>query len=155
MQTRRQTLLLAPLLALSPALAACGSGAPAAHLTLKLAGGPGQNPSQSGAAQPVAIRLIQLAATGKFARADVAALVNKETFTLGDDDLGSEEIVLAPGATRTLARDLQPGAQFLGVAALFRDIDHAQWRAFAPVAASGPTVLTLMTSRQTVTLTAG
>ena len=54
---------------------------------------------------------------------------------------GSEEFVLRPGETRTIDREPKKGVQMLGVTVLFRDIDHATWRALAPVAASGTTRL--------------
>jgi type VI secretion system protein VasD len=139
-------------------LAGCGGGgappppAAPATLTLTLTGGADQNPSASGHASPVAIRLIQLGGTGSFERADVYAVQNREKATLGDDDLGSEEFVLRPGETRSITRELKHGAQFVGVAALFRDIDRAQWRAFKPVKTSGPTALVLTTKANTVSL---
>jgi len=111
-----------------------------------------QNPEANGQPAPVAIHLYQLAATGGFERADVFALTEHEAATLGADLLQSEIFNFAPGETRTLKRMLKPGAQFLGVAVLFRDIDHATWRAIAPVAATGPTTLTLSTTKLLATL---
>ena len=119
-------------------LARCSSPPPPAVLTLTLLGSADQNPDPSGHPTSVAVHLYQLTATAKFERADVFALTEHEQQTLGTDDLGSEELVLQPGETRTITRDLKPNAQFIGVAVLFRDIDRAQWRGMAPVAASGP-----------------
>ncbi len=112
-------------------------------LTLILKSGADQNPEQNGKPAPVAVKLYQLEATGAFERADVFALSDRDTATLGADLLGSETIVQTPGQTRTLVRRLKMGAQFLGVAVLFRDIDQASWRAMGPLAANGPTKLTL------------
>jgi type VI secretion system protein VasD len=120
------------------ALARCSSPPPPPVLTLTIIGSPDQNPDPAGHPTSVAVHLYQLTATAKFERADVFALTEHEQQTLGADDLGSEELVLQPGETRTITRDLKPTAQFIGVAVLYRDIDRAQWRAFAPVAASGP-----------------
>ena len=50
---------------------------------------------------------------------------------------GSEEVVVRPGETRKVTLTPKPGVRFLGIAVLFRDIDRAQWRAIAPIAASG------------------
>ncbi len=61
---------------------------------------------------------------------------------------------MRPGETRTVTRELKPGVQLIGVVVLFRDIDHAQWRAVAPVGISGPTRLILRTSSLGVTLAA-
>jgi len=82
----------------------------------------------------------------------VFALTEREQQTLGEDDLGSEEFVLSPGETRTVTRELRKGVQLIGAVVLFRDIDHAQWRAVAAVGVSGPTRLILRTSRLGVRL---
>jgi type VI secretion system protein VasD len=125
-------------------LTGCGSSPPPpAVLTLTMIGGADQNPNPEGHPVPVAVRLFELGATAKFERADVFALTEREQQTLGQDSLGSEELLLSPGETRTVTRELKKGTQFIGVAVLFRDIDHSRWRAVAPVAASGPSRLTL------------
>jgi type VI secretion system protein VasD len=116
---------------------------PPAVLTLNVIGSPDQNPDPSGQSVPVAVRLFQLNDPAKFERADVFALTEREQQTLGAEGQGSEEFVLRPGETRTVTRELKKGVQFVGVVVLFRDIDHAHWRAVSPVAASGPSKLTL------------
>jgi len=112
------------LLALPAALAACAAPPPPPPpppvLELTIAAGADQNPDQSGHPAPVAVRLYQLAATGRFERADVFALTEREAQTLAEQSLGSEELILRPGETRTVTRELKPGVQFLGVAVLFR-----------------------------------
>jgi len=123
-----------------------------AVLTLSVVAAPDQNPSPSGVPTSVAVRLFQLGAAAKFQRADVFALTEREQQTLGTEDLGSEEFVLHPGEVRVITRDLKPGAQYIGVAVLFRDIDRAQWRALAPVAATGPSRHTLMVKALSATL---
>ncbi|HST75519.1 MAG TPA: type VI secretion system lipoprotein TssJ [Acetobacteraceae bacterium] len=135
------------------ALAACGSSPPPpAMLDLTVQGSAEQNPSPSGTAEPVAVHLYQLASTAKFERADVFALVEREAATLGQDVLASEELVLSPSEKQSIKRELKKGTQSLGVVVLFRDIDHAKWRATAPVAASGPSKLALTIGRLSVDL---
>ena len=51
--------------------------------------------------------------------------------------------MVRPGETRKVTLTPKPGVRFLGVAVLFHDIDRAQWRAIAPIAASGTTRLVL------------
>jgi type VI secretion system protein VasD len=111
-----------------------------------------QNPDRSGQPATVAVRLFQLKSNAAFERADVFALTEREQQTLGADGLGSEEFVIKPGESRTITRELKPGAQFIGTAVLFRDIDRARWRGVAPVAASGPSRRTLTISRVTAAL---
>jgi type VI secretion system protein VasD len=142
------------LIAAAALFAATGNSGPPppAVGVLTIIAGADQNPDPSGHPAPVAIRVYELAASGKFERADVFALTEREQQTLGPDDLGSEEFVLRPGETRTVTRGLKPGTQMIGVIVLFRDIDHAAWRAVAPVGVSGTTHLVLRTSRLGVTL---
>jgi type VI secretion system protein VasD len=112
-------------------------------LELTIAATLDDNPQANGSPGPVALRFYQLATTGAFERADAVALSEHEAFTLGSDLQQVEELIIAPGQTRTLKRNLKAGAQFLGVAVYYRDIDQAKWRAIGPLNASGPTRLTL------------
>jgi type VI secretion system protein VasD len=141
------------LLALPAILAArCSSPPPPAVLTLTVIGGADQNPDTSGQGATVAVRLFQLKSNAGFERADVFALTEREQQTLGTEGLGSEEFVIQPGESRTITRELKPGAQFIGTAVLFRDIDRARWRGIAPVAASGPSRRPLTITRLTAAL---
>lgn len=144
-----RVLLAAVTLAAPLALSGCGSSPPPPPAVLDLAvqGGADQNPDPSGHPQPVAVHLYQLASTAKFERADVFALTEREQATLGQDLLASEEFVLAPSEKRNVMHELKKGTQFVGALVLFRDIDNAKWRAFAPVAASGPSKLALTVGR--------
>ena len=145
------------ILSLTLALAAAGCAAPKpppppASLALVIQAGPDQNPDAAGHAAPVAVRLLFLASAGAFNRADALALADREAATLGPDDLGSDEVIVRPGETRNIDTAPKPGAQILGVIVLFRDIDHATWRAQAPLAASGSTKLVLNIGRLSATL---
>ena len=143
-------------LALLPAallLAHCGpEPKPPAVLTLVIIGSKDQNPDINGKPAPIAVRIYQLTATAKFERGDVFALTEHETKTLGADDAGSQEFVISPGQSRTLTIELKPQVQAIGVVALYRDIDKAQWRAHAPAATSGPTKLTLTIAKLAIAL---
>lgn len=152
MTTRRALLALTSALALGR----CAAAPPApAVLTLTVHAGSNQNPDPTGRPAPVAFQLLQLTGTGSFDRADFFALIEHQKETLGADLLASEQFVLPPGQSKTITRTLQKGAQFVGIAVLFRDIDHATWRLSAPVAASGPTALTLTINGLKATLAAG
>ena len=143
------------LLALSAAtLAGCGAPAPPkpAVLDLTVTGSADQNPATDGTPRPVAIHLYQLAATQKFTNADVFALVEKEKATLGADDLGSDTFVLKPSEKQAVKQPLKAGTQAIGVVVWFQDIDHAQWRASAPVAASGTSKLAMTLRKLSVSL---
>jgi type VI secretion system protein VasD len=150
MMKRRVVLLALPL-----AAARCGGPKPPppAVLALTIRAGAGQNPESDGHPASVGIRLYQLGAAGAFQQADIYALSQHEQTTLGADLLAAETLTVNPGQTLRVERQLKPGAQFLGAAVLFRDIDRAQWRGLAPLAPNGPTTLTLKTDALAMTLT--
>jgi len=137
----RRSMLMAPALAL---MASCGSAPAAVDLTVKAS--PDLNRNQAGAPLSVAVRLYSLSDRGRFASADVYALMTHERAVLGQEVAGSDEIVVRPGETRKVAITPKPGVRYLGVAVLFHDIDRARWRAIAPIAASGQTRLVLAIS---------
>lgn len=149
---RRRAVLLLP-----AALAArCASSPPPKPtLDLTLIGGADQNADASGQPTPVAVRIYQLAGAGAFDQADVFALSEQETKTLGADDLGMEQVLLALGERRQLSHELKKDTGYIGCIVLFRDIDRATWRAKAAVAEGGPTRLTLRTKGITAALTNG
>ncbi len=140
-------------------LASCASPPPPPpplpHVSLTIQAGKDQNAGADGVARSVAVRLYWLGGTTRFARADFFALHDQEKAVLADDGMGSEELILSPGSSQTLERDVKAGVQNLGVVVAFYDIDHATWRATAPVAASGVTKLVLTTSAKGVTLAPG
>jgi len=136
-------------------LAACGGPPPPpppAVLELTVTASADLNPGTDAAAKPVAVHLYQLAGTQKFANADVFALIEHEQATLGADDLASSTLVLKPSDKQDVKQELKAGTQAIGVVVYFRDIDNAQWRASAPVAATGTTKLVLTVEKLAVSL---
>ena len=147
---------LLPALSLALPLWGCGAPPPPpppAVMSLMIDAGKDQNPEPDGTPAPVAVHVYQLSATGRFERADVFALIDREKATLGSEGLASEEVVVTPGEQRTLKRELMKGVQFIGVTVLFRDIDHATWRVMTQVPDNGPIPLTLDISKLAATLT--
>lgn len=135
----RRPLLLTPALAL---IASCGPPPPAVvDLTIKAS--PDLNRNQAGTPLAVAVRLYALNARARFSTADAYAVMERDRTVLGDEGARLEEIVVRPGETRKVTLAPKPDVRFLGVAVLFQDIDRAQWRAIAAVAASGTTRLVL------------
>jgi type VI secretion system protein VasD len=128
----RRLLLVAPTLAL---VASCGPPAPSV-VDLVVKASPDLNRNQAGTPLSVAVRLYSLNDRARFATADAYGLMERENTVLGDERAGSEEIVMRPGETRKVTLAPKPGVRF-------HDIDRAQWRAIAPIAASGTTRLVL------------
>ncbi len=133
------------ILAMVLGLAGCASPPPPPPvLTLNIVGSAGQNPNAAGQGNAVAVRVYQLAATGKFQSADYYTLTGSQSAALGTEELGaSAQYIVSPGQKLTETINLTPGATNAGVAVLFQDINHSTWKLTAPVAAHGPTVLTL------------
>jgi len=150
----RRSLVLLPALIAPLALLRCGPPPPKPPpvLTITMVGSKDQNPDLDGTAKPVAVRIYQLTATAKFQRGDVFALTEHEQQTLGQDDVGSQEFLLAPGETQTQTFGLKNGVNAIGIVVLYRDIDNSQWRADAPAADSGPTKLLLNVGKLAITL---
>jgi type VI secretion system protein VasD len=127
------------------ALASCAAPPPPpAVLSLTIVGNAGQNPDSAGQGNAVAVQFYQLVSTGKFLSTDFYSLTGQEAATLGQDEMGSsQQFLLAPGQTLTETEPLKPTVSSVGFAVLFRQINKSTWRLTAPVAASGPTALTL------------
>lgn len=151
----RRTLLKVPALLGAPLLLqSCGGKEPPPPpvLELMLIGGANQNADSTGKASPIAMRLYELTGTARFERADAFALIERDRVTLMADSAVSEEFVIAPGEARPLVHALLPTTQFVGIIAIFRDIDRAVWRVSAPVARNGVTKLVVRTEALKVTL---
>lgn len=151
----RRALLLIPA---GAALYGCASApppVPPTTLDLSIHPGANQNPDPQGNPAPVAVNIYQLATTGGFLGADVFALQNNAAAALGQDLLANESFVVAPNEPMKIHRELKTGAQFLGVAVMFRDIDHAMWRATAPLTLHAANALAVKIARLSVTLGPG
>lgn len=107
--------------------------APMLRVDVSAAGNANRGPSGQGL--PVVVRLYELNAQGAFSGADFFSLYNDQAGTLGGEVVASEELNLAPGGSRSLAKPLSPDARYFGAIAAFRDIDNARWRALVPLAA--------------------
>lgn len=139
-------------------LAACGGAPPPPQpttLALTIIGGPTQNPGPNGAAQPVAVRIYPLAASGKFNAADAYSLMGNATTLLGTDLAGpSDQVIVSPGVTVKIDHALPSAAQKLGIVVLFQSINQAHWRVLAPIASHKTNTLTLRIDGLTATIAA-
>jgi type VI secretion system protein VasD len=100
---------------------------------LTVVGGPELNPNAQGRASPVVVRIFDLSTTQSFESADFEALFEHAGEVLKHDLVAQEEFVLRPGDIQQHNRSVQPQVQALGVAAGFRDLEHAVWRLTVPV----------------------
>ena len=95
------------------------------------------NPDTSGRPSPIRVHVYQLRSASAFQQADYFALADGKSGALGDAVVGSEEVMLSPGGTRTLSTPIDEGARYIGVTAGFRDIDRSQWRSVRQIESGG------------------
>lgn len=113
-------------------LGSCGGSPPPptiADITITASGD--VNPDGTGSGAPVAVRVYQLTSTAAFQQADFFELYQREQEILGADLAGRDEVLVTPGGTQQLRKELRPGVNYIGVVAAFRDIQNANWRATA------------------------
>lgn len=108
---------------------------PAPMLRVDVAAAGNANRGPSGQGLPVVVRLYELSAQGAFNGVDFFSLYNDQASALGGELVSSEELSLAPGASRSLEKPLSPDVRYVGALGAFRNIDNAQWRALVPLAA--------------------
>jgi len=114
-----------------PVMALWGCGAPPPPPTvvdIAVAAAANANPDGAGRAAPVAVRIYQLASSAAFDKADFFLLYERDTEVLGADLMGKDELVLAPGTSQTLHKELKLGTTAIGVIATFRDVQNSTWR---------------------------
>jgi type VI secretion system protein VasD len=153
MLTRRRVLAVAAAAVLPLIVAGCGGGPPSpgmVELTINAAAD--INPDGSGRASPVVIHVYQLAAPTQFQTVDFFQLIDKEQAALGADLVAREEVTIAPNGTQVLTLTLKPNTQSIGIAASFRYIEKASWRAVMQVPPTKTTKLKADVTKLEVTL---
>lgn len=98
------------------------------NLTLKAAAD--VNPNGAGVPSPVVVRVYQLTGITAFNAVDFFQLQQDAAGALGDELVGNETFVLAPGGIQVYARQLGDDVRYLGVTAAFRDLSAGKWRSF-------------------------
>jgi type VI secretion system protein VasD len=131
-------LILSGLLA-ALALAGCASPPPVEPppppitLEVAVAAAADVNPDASQRSSPLVLRVYELEDAESFAAADFFAVWNKESATFAAALVKRHELLVAPGGKSGKPITLDPRVKVIGVAAAFRDIRNAQWRAVIPV----------------------
>jgi type VI secretion system protein VasD len=156
MLTRRRTFALCAAAGVALIAAGCGGGPPPpGSVDLTVTATNDINPDAAGRASPVVLRVYQLAEPTTFQAADFFQLFDKEQATLGGDLVAREEVVIPPGGTLSIPIALKPNAKRIGIAAAFRDIDKASWRAVIEVPPTEKSKLKAEVTKLQVTLAKG
>jgi type VI secretion system protein VasD len=87
------------------------------------------NPGPSGKAAPLSITLYVLRSPGKFQSLDYFGLKDRGSSELASDLVTSSSVSVRPGEKKTVSLTAGPDAGYIGVAAGYREIDSANWRA--------------------------
>jgi type VI secretion system protein VasD len=145
-------LRVAVVLALVGFVSACGSAPSPTLVDITFKAAPDVNPDPSGRPSPIFVRYYQLGATSTFTSADYFQLHDSEAAVLGKALLDRQELPLAPGTSQTVSIEAKPGTIAIGIAAAYRDINNAQWRAQAPVAAGKKTTIEVQLGKLAVSV---
>lgn len=97
---------------------------------LNLAASNELNPDIEGNAAPLVVRIYQLESIAAFNNGDFFALYENDQALVGKDTKYREELEIRPGQKISKKHERQSGARYIAVLAAFRDLDHAQWKAF-------------------------
>jgi len=151
MLTRRRAFAVFVGAGLSLITACSGSSSPGT-VEFTINAGDDINPDPGKRPSPVVLRIYQLTGGTQFQAADFFQLFDKETPTLGPDLAAREEVTVAPGKSLKITIQLKPNVQTIGVAAAFRDIDRASWRAAIDVPPTKTTKLKAEVHKLQVTL---
>ena len=122
--------------ALSCALMACGSTPkpkPPTQVNAVIEASARINPSVTQRPSPLLVRVYELKSVTGFNSADFMSLYQRDQAELAADMLGREEFMLAPGETKAFTKTLAPETRFLGVMAVYRDLERSTWRSVVAV----------------------
>jgi len=115
-------------------VAACGTSPPKpARVSGTIVAAPNLNPSVSDRPSPLRMRVYELKSATAFNQADFMSLYQSDQGALGADLAAREEFILQPGESRPWVKTLNPDTRFIGIVALYRDLEHAVWRTVVPV----------------------
>lgn len=133
---------------------------PEFHVALQFVASADVNPDPSGRPSPVAVSVVQLKAVDAFMNADFFTAANPTSAALQGDVASREDLTLQPGQTKELAMTAAAGVTAIGVIVSYRDIEHARWRAQAPlpISAKGKRLnvnMTVQIGAEEVSMTVG
>jgi type VI secretion system protein VasD len=101
------------------------------------------NADAAGTGAPVVIRIYQLVSGTSFKGATFFPLFEKDAATLKDDLVKREELLLAPGQTKTMTLLPEDRAHVIGVFAAYRDYEHLAWSGTVDIPAHQTSTLTV------------
>jgi len=110
------------------------------------------NPSVSQRPSPLRVRVYELKSATAFNQADFMSLYQGDQAALGADLVSREELMLQPGETRPLNKTLAPETRFVGIVAVYRDLERATWRTTVAIKPGTQHKLDIRAERLAVTI---
>ncbi len=126
---------------------------PEPRIGLSLEAALDSNPDLHGRPSPVIVRLLQLADSKRLEQVELFQSEAAAEQALGRDLLRQESLLLRPGQQQEQVFLPVPGTRFIALVVEYRNIDHAQWWAWAEIDPTRPSRLTALVARQRVALT--
>jgi type VI secretion system protein VasD len=125
-------------------LTACGGGPPPPPPTLVSVVITADPRSNDGA--PLSLRVYQLASPAGFEGAQFFPLFNGDAAALKDDLIKRDDVLLAPGQSKTLALTPTDRTKAIGVLGAYKNYETLTWRTLTPVPPHESSVLTVASS---------
>lgn len=91
------------------------------------------NPDRNGQPTPVQIRLFKLRSVNTFLSTDFFTLFEKADDALRSDLVSTEAFTLQPGEVKRFSATAGDDDRMIGIFVAYRDLEHAMWRAVAPL----------------------
>lgn len=110
------------------------------------------NPDPSGRASPAVVFIYAMKPGAPLTTGSYDALTGGEMGDLAETMKRIARLVIVPGKTTKKRFELPPGTSDIGITVGFRQIETAQWRASAPVAANKVTLLKANIGANAVTI---
>ncbi|KIH85995.1 type VI secretion system lipoprotein TssJ [Pseudomonas batumici] len=126
---------------------------PEPRIALSLEAALDSNPDLHGRPSPVIVRLLQLADSKRLEQVELFQSEAAAEQALGRDLLRQESLLLRPGQQQQQGFIPEPGTRFVAIVAEYRNIDHAQWWAWAEIDPTRSSRLTALIGRERVVLT--
>ena len=105
------------------------------------------NPTAQGQGAPVSIRIYQLGSAINFGSAEFFPLYKDDAAVLKTDLIKREDLVLAPGQTKTDTLTLDGPVKAIGFFAGYRDFQQVDWRGNADIPPHKTTDITVAAGR--------
>lgn len=125
---------------------------PEPRIALSLEAALDSNPDLHGRPSPVIVRLLQLADSKRLEQVELFQSEAAAEQALGRDLRRQESLLLRPGQQQEQSFLPVPGTRFIALVVEYRNIDHAQWWAWAEIDPTRPSRLSALIERQRVAL---